>query len=154
MDKLKKVVIFFGAIAILYFVSNFLIAVIINSTYKPMESIESDDSNLEIIQAESTLINGRIKGIVKNSEAEFLKLQLFSERDNNLGTRYIEIPESSDNNARPVEVYYKVRDSKKYKVELTNEKGPDEDLNISLLPKDVSFGEVFWGVALILCIIG
>ena len=158
MDKLKKVVIFFGAIAIFYFVSNFLSEVVINSTYKPIERLD-DNENIEIVQAEATLINGRIKAFVKDSSAKYLKLQLFSERDNNIGTRYIEIPEASGNSDsetdseavnRPVNIYYKIDNVKKYKVEAVSEKGPDENLNISLLPSDISRGDIILGVLILL----
>ena len=152
MDKLKKVVIFFGAIAIFYFVSNFLIEVVINSTYKPIERLD-DNENIEIVQAEATLINGRIKAFVKDSSAKYVKLQLFSERDNNIGTRYVEIPEASDNSDstnRPVNIYYKIDNVKKYKVEAVSEKGLDENLNISLLPSDISRGDIILGVLILL----
>ena len=152
MDKLKKVVIFFGAIAIFYFVSNFLSEVAINSTYKSIERLD-DNENIEIVQAEATLINGRIKAFVKDSSAKYLKLQLFSERDNNIGTRYIEIPEASENSDstnRPVNIYYKIDNVKKYKVEAVSEKGPDENLNISLLPSDISRGDIILGVLILL----
>ena len=153
MNKLKKVVIFFGAIAIFYFVSNFIANVLINSTYKPIERLD-DNQNIEVIQAEATLINGRIKAIVKDSSAKYMKLQLFSERDNDLGIRYIEIPEASENDMRPVDVYYKIDNVKQYKVDLTQEKGPDENLNISLFPSDISRGDILIGVLITLILIG
>ena len=55
MGKVKKVIIFFGTIAIFYFVSNFLIEVIINSTYKPIERLD-DNENIEVIKYKDVLI--------------------------------------------------------------------------------------------------
>ena len=75
-------------------VSNFLIEVGINSSYKDM--IRRDQTaQVEISQAQSTLVNGRITGTIKTDGQEkltgkYVKITLYSTRGNELGKRYIE----------------------------------------------------------------
>ncbi len=136
--------------------SDLLIKVGINSTYKPIERLDNTEQ-IQIIQAEATLINGRIKGIITNSEQnnlsnKYVKLELFSDHDNEIGIRYISIGELSTDGTKPLELYFKVRGIKSYKLSIADEKGPEEGLEINLLPKDLTTAELFWGVLIILMI--
>ena len=57
-----------------FFFSNFIISVGLNSSYKKMST--TSDTNLtrevEITEAESTLVNGKIKGKIKYDEEQML----------------------------------------------------------------------------------
>ena len=156
MKRLKTFLIYGLLILGFWILSDILIKVGINSTYKPIERID-ETGQIEVYQAEATLINGRIKGIIKNSAEnnvsnKYIKLELFSDLNNEIGTRYIEINELEQNNVKPLELYFKIRDVKYYKLSIVNEKGPDEDLELKLLPKDLTTAELFWGVLIVLMI--
>ena len=71
---------------ILFFVlSEFLINVGLNSSYKDMKRLD-DTKEVEIVEAESTLVNGKIKGTIKNSEQDYLtgkyvQIEFYSKRN-------------------------------------------------------------------------
>ncbi len=151
MGTLLKYVLWIVAFWIL---SDFLINVGINSTYKPIDCINKD-SQIEVYQAEATLVGGRVKGVIHNTEQndisnKFIKLQLFSSRDVELGTRYIEIGNVEPNGISPIELYYKIDNVKYYTMEIVDEKENIEDESIELLPHAMSKAEVIWGVILTL----
>ena len=154
MKRLKTFLIYGLLIAGFWILSDFLISVGINSTYKSIERID-DTAQIDVYQAEATLINGRIKGVIKNSDdsnisQKYVKLELYSKRDVEIGTRYIEIGELQDGEVKPFELYFKIDNIKYYKLGIVDEKGPDEELEI--LPKDLTKGEILWGVLIALMI--
>ena len=156
MKRLKTFLIYALLILGFWILSDILIKVGINSTYKPIERIDKTEQ-IEVFQAEATLINGRIKGVIKNSAEnnvsnKYVKLELYSDLNNEIGTRYIEINELEQNNIKPIELYFKIRNVKYYKLSIVNEKGPEENLEIKLLPKDLTAVELFWGVLIVLMI--
>ena len=96
-----------------------------------------------------------MKGIIKNSAEnnvsnKYVKLELYSDLNNEIGTRYIPINELEQNNVKPLELYFKVKHVRYYKLSIVDEKGPDEGLDIDILPKDLTKGEILWGVLIVL----
>ena len=81
---------------ILFFIfSEVLINIGLNSSYKNMQS-KNNIEQVTITQAQATLVNGRIKGTIKNTGKEnlngkYLKINIYSERDVLLGSKYCEI---------------------------------------------------------------
>lgn len=152
MDKMKKYILYIVLILGFALFSNFLIAVGINSNYKPMERKEDSISQVNIYQAESTKVNGRIRGIINNKDnkiqEKYVKLDLYSSRDVNMGSNYIEIDQEKEE--IPFEVFFKLNNVSYYKVSLVNEKDPQGE--IELLPKDLSKKDIVMAtlVALIL----
>ena len=67
MDKLKKYFIYILLLVGFFILSNFLINVGLNSTYKKITRKEDNLSQVVIYQEEATFVNGRIKGIVSNT---------------------------------------------------------------------------------------
>ena len=158
MKRMKTFLIYALLLIGFWLFSNLLINVGINSTYKPIERLD-DLNQIEVYQAEATLINGRIKGLIKNNAQndisnKYIKLELFSERNVEIGTRYIEIGELEQNSTKPLEIYFKINHVKYYKLDIVDEKGPEESLDIKLLPGDLTTGELFWGVLIVLMIMG
>ena len=154
MKRLKTFLIYGLLILGFWILSDILIKVGINSTYKPIERIDKTEQ-IEVYQAEATLINGRLKGVIKNSAEnnvsnKYVKLQLYSDLNNEIGTRYIAINELEQNNVKPLELYFKVKHVRYYKLSIVDEKGPDEGLDIDILPKDLTTGEILWGVLIVL----
>ena len=153
MSRLKTFLIYALCIIGFWILSDFLINVGINSTYKPMQAESTDkDSKIEIYQAESTLISGKILGVVHNPDPsqKFLKLQLFTDRDVEVGTKYVELGQPSEDGTVPIDLNFKTANVTHYKTELVSEKGEDTGADIKLLPKELSSAELFWGVLIIL----
>ena len=70
-----------------FFFSNFIISVGLNSSYKKMSSTSNVNTprGVEITEAESTLVNGKIKGKIKydeeqDIEGKYLRMDFLSKR--------------------------------------------------------------------------
>ena len=106
--------------------------------------------NLEqvnVYQAQATKINGRIKGsIYNNTESQilndYLRIDLYSERDVFLGSRYVDISALRDNETRNFEVYFKMQDVDYYEMNFTDEKVEGE---LPEMLQDLTKEEVIWG---------
>lgn len=144
MDKMKKYLIYIILLILLALLTEFLIAVGLNSTYKQMENNSSSNlSQVEIYQSESTKVNGRIRGIIKNDEEnpikeKYLKFDFFSDRGVNMGSKYVEIDKTKT--SQPFEAFFKLNNVSNYKMSFVNEKDPVGE--IEFIPKDLNRTEV------------
>ena len=126
MDRMKT---FFkyALWGILFFIfSEIIINVGLNSSYKNMEC-KNNIEQVNIEQAQSTLINGRIKGTIANKEdsdisGKYLKIDLYSDNGNLLATEYEEIGNLRTNEVKSFETYFKMQDVKQYEVNIVDEK--------------------------------
>ncbi len=132
---------------ILFFIfSEVLINIGLNSSYKNMQS-KNNIEQVTITQAQATLVNGRIKGTIKNTGKEnlngkYLKINIYSERDVLLGSKYCEIVNLTNDQSQDFAIYFKTQYAKYYELEIVNEK-KEEDLNIEFLPKDLNTPEIW-----------
>ncbi|MFR1441049.1 MAG: hypothetical protein ACLURX_02840 [Clostridia bacterium] len=151
MDKLKKYFIYILLLVGFFILSNFLINVGLNSTYKKITRKEDNLSQVVIYQEEATFVNGRIKGIVSNTSTindKYIKFDFYSERNVKLGSKYIEVDKTKGN--MPIEIYFKLRDVSYYTIATVNEK--DKSGEIDLIPKDLTKPEVLVGTAIAMLI--
>ncbi len=151
MDKLKKYFIYILLLVGFFILSNFLINVGLNSTYKKITRKEDNLSQVVIYQEEATFVNGRIKGIVSNTSTindKYIKFDFYSERNVKLGSKYIEIDKAKVD--MPIEIYFKLRDVSYYTITTVNEK--DKAGEIDLIPKDLTKPEVLVGTAIAMLI--
>lgn len=153
MDKMKNYLIYIVLLILFALLTEFLIAVGLNSTYKQMESNSNDISQVEIYQEEATKVNGRIRGIIKNDkenpiEEKYLKFDFFSERGVNMGSKYIEIDKSKTH--QPFEAFFKLNNVSNYKMAFVNEK--DEAGEIELISKDLTKPEIIMGAIITMLI--
>ena len=145
MDKVKKYIIYVVLLVLFALFTEFLIAVGLNSNYNTIQSASNLPENVIIYQSEATKVNGRIRGVVKNDEnnpieGNYLKFDFFSERDVNLGSKYIELDKSKTE--IPFEAFFKLNNVSYYKAAFVNEK---ESLGeIEFIPKDFSKTDIFW----------
>ena len=147
MDKMKKYFLYILMIVGFALLSNFLIAVALNSNYKDMKRDQDDVTQAVIYQADATKVNGRIRGMlnnVKSIEQKYLKVELFTDRNISMGKKYVEIDRT--NEEMPIEILFKLNNVTHYKVSLVNEKEPVEEIKI--LPKELTKGEIVLGTAL------
>ena len=138
------------AIIIFFFFSNFLIYMSLETTY---QNIGRKDNlqQVTIYQAQATKVNGRIKGTIYNDANNkitdrYLKIDLYSERGNLLGTKYIDLLGIRENETRNLEVYFKIQDVDYYEISFTEEKQEQEEL--PEMVKDLTKEQVVWGTFL------
>ncbi len=142
MDTLKKFLIYILILVGIFVLSDFLINVGLNSTYKDIDRVDNN-SAVTIYQADATYVNGRIRGLINNTETisdKYLKIELYTKRDVLVGNYYLEIQHDAVNNTQAIEVLFKATDVSYYKVVTTNEKDGNSELEI--LPKEWTQGEV------------
>ena len=114
-------------LVLFWILSDILIYYGINSTYKAITPKWEQTNQISVNNAEATRVNGRINGIVTNSEdnnlsGKYLKVDLYSERGNLLGTNYLEIGNLDANKTKDFETYYKIQDVKSYNISVVDEK--------------------------------
>ncbi len=142
MNTLKKFLIYILIIAGIFVLSDFLINIGLNSTYKDIDRVDNN-SAVTIYQADATYVNGRIRGLINNTESisdKYLKIELYTRRNVLVGSYYVEIQHNTANNAQAIELLFKATDVSYYQVTTTNEKDGSSELEV--LPKEWSRGEV------------
>ena len=124
MGTMKTFVKYAIWIILFWIFSDILIYAGINSTYKDIKSKGEIPNGIEVVQVQATTVNGRIKLKVNNSlSGKFLKVDLYSSRDNILGTQYIEIGNVSENQTKEIETYFKISEVKSYQISVVDEPG-------------------------------
>ena len=129
MSTVKSFIKYAIWIIVFWVVSDFLINVGINTTYKTMQNIGDIPTGMQIQEMKSTAVNGKI-GIIVNStklSGKFLKIDLYSSQNNLLGTQYLDIGEIKENESKNINTYFKISDVKKYKISITDEKGESSE---------------------------
>ena len=140
MDRVKTLFKYALWLVLFIIFSNFLINVGLNSTYKSIERKDNVEQ-VNIYQAEATLVNGRIRGLIKNTNGElsekYVKIDFYSKRDVLLGSNYVQIGNEEE---QSLEVLFKQDDVKSYEISIVAQKEPGEE--ISIIPKDLTTSEI------------
>lgn len=148
MDRMKSFFKYAIWIILFFIFSEIIINIGLNSSYKDLKS-RNEIEQVNIEQAQTTLVNGRISGTVKNTgskdlNGKYLKIDIYSERGVHLGTKYFEINNLDRNETQNFELYYKAHYAKSYKVSIVEEKQEEElDKEIEFLSKDLSRPEIW-----------
>lgn len=151
MSRIKTLILYVIGIVAFYIFSQLIINISLESTYQKLE--RKDNLNQVIInQAEATIVNGRIKGIITNPEgnkinANYLKFDFYSERDVLKGTKYIDISDIGIDETREIEMHFKLEDVNYYNISATNDK---QEKEIELLPKDLTQPEIVLATIIVL----
>ena len=130
MEKMTKFLLYVILIGACFVFSNFLIEIGINTTYQDIEG-KNNVEQIDITNAEATLVNGRISGKLNTEMTEelyfkYIKIDIYSPRDVLLGTKYLQAKELVSNN-NSFETYFKLQDADRYEVSLVDEKGTAEN---------------------------
>ena len=140
MDRVKTLFKYALWLVLFIIFSEFLINVGLNSTYKSIERKDNVEQ-VNIYQAEATLVNGRIRGLIKNTNGElsgkYVKIDFYSERDVLLGSNYVQIGNEEE---QSLEVLFKQDDVKSYEISIVDQKEPGEE--ISIIPEDLTTSEI------------
>ena len=154
MERVKTLLMYASWVILFIIFSDFLINVGLNTTYKPIER-KDNVSQVNVYQAEATLVNGRIRGLITNSQPEdlsgkYLEFDFYSKRDVFLGRKFIDINQLQENETQNFEILFKLKDVNYYTVSVLDEK-PDEE-EIEILPEGWTTSEVVIATALTLLI--
>ena len=149
MDRMKTLLKYVLWVILFFIFSNIMINFSLETTY---QNIGRKD-NLEqvnVYQAQATKINGRIKGTIYNNAENkitnnYLRIDLYSERNVFLGSKYVDVTSMRDDETRNFEVYFKVQDVDYYEMNFTDEKVEGE---LPEMLKDLTKEEVVWGTFL------
>lgn len=147
MSTPQKIITWIAILVGVFILSDFLIYVGLNSTYKDITR-EDNNSQIVVYQADATYVNGRIRGIIKNTsdiKDKYLKIELYSKRDVLLGKSYIEIKDT-DSETQPFELLFRAKDVASYQIETVKEKEPGTELEI--IPKEWTKPEIMLATAL------
>ena len=129
MDTVKTFVKYIIWIILFWILSDFLINVGLKTTYKDMQKIGQIPSGIQVKEIKSTAVNGKINLIVNSTSlsGKFIKVDLYSSKDNLLGTQYLDIGEIKENQTKEIDTYFKISDVKKYEISVTDEKGESSE---------------------------
>lgn len=129
MDRLKTFAKYAIWLILFWILSDILIYVGINSTYKDMAQRGEIPSGIEVVQMEATSVNGRMK-VKANDVAlsgKYLKVDLYSSTGVSLGTQYIELGEIKENESKEFETYFKISEVKSYEITIVDEVGQNTE---------------------------
>jgi len=123
MDTMKRFAKYAIFLILFWILSDILIYVGINSTYKTIRQRGEIPNGIEVVQMQATKVNGRTKIKINdtNLNGKFLKIDLYSDTGVNLGTKYIEIGNLNENNE--IEIYFKIAEVDSYEIAVVEEKG-------------------------------
>ena len=148
MDRMKTFLKYAMWIILFFIFSEIMININLEATYKDIGRKDNIEQ-VTVYQADATKINGRIKGTIDNEnntiQNKYLRIDLYSERDNFLGSKYIDVSNMREDETRNFEVYFKVQDVEYYEIKFTDEK---EEGELPEMLKDLTKNEIRWGIFL------
>ena len=144
MKRVKTLFMYALWVVLFIIFSDFLINVGLNSSYRPIER-RDNVSQVNVYQAEATLVNGRIRGLITNSETDnisnkYLEFDFYSKRDVYLGKKIIDINELQVGETQNFEILFKLEDVDYYTVSVLDERPEGEEIEI--LPEGWTTGEI------------
>lgn len=145
MDRMKTFFKYALWLILFIILSEVLINVGLNSTYKKIER-QDNVSQVNVYQAEATLVNGRIRGLITNSQEQnlsgkFLEIEFYSKRDVLLGRKYIQIEQLEQKGTQSFETLFKLKEVAKYKIDIVEQKKDGGE--IDLLPEELTKPEIW-----------
>jgi len=125
MNTMKKFGKYLIWLILFWILSDILIYLGINSTYKNIEHRGKIPNGIEIVQMQATSINGRTKIKVndRSLSGKFIKIDLYSSTGVNLATQYLEIGEIKENENKEIETYFRISEVKSYEISIVDELG-------------------------------
>ena len=144
MSRLKTFLKYVIWIVVFAVLSELLINASLKSSYADITRTDTT-AQVEITQAQATLVNGKIKGTIKDDRKDsltgkYVEIKLYSSRDNEVGKRYIQIQTTDVNQTQDFNFYFEKNDVKSYEISIVNEK---EEGELEIFPKEMSRAEIF-----------
>ena len=149
MDRMKTLLKYVLWVILFFIFSNIMINLTLETTYQNIGRKDNLEQ-INVYQAQATKINGRIKGTIYNNAENkitnnYLRIDLYSERNVFLGSKYIDVASIRDDETRNFEVYFRVQDVEYYEMNFTDEKVEGE---LPEMLQDLTREEVIWGTFL------
>lgn len=145
MDRVKTFAKYAMWIILFWILSDILIYFGINSTYKDISQKSEISNQIIVDNAEATKVNGRIKGTITNNEennisGKYLKVNLYADSGNLLGTNFLEIGNLETNQTKEFETYFKIQDVKSYDIGIVDEKVEEDMVGVFTNEEITRFG--------------
>ena len=158
MDRVKTLFKYALWIILFWILSDILIYFGINSTYKDIEKRNEISNQITVNAAEATTVNGRILGTVTNNEDndisdKYLKVDIYSESGNLLGTNFLEIGNLGTVETKSFETYFKIQNVKSYEINIVDEKTVETARNEGIIGNELFMTENISDVALLTLIL-
>jgi hypothetical protein len=132
MQRMKTFAIYALCVILFFIFSNVMINVALKAQYNPIDTYKTEPENIgiDIKEARATYVNGYVGGqLINRGDAiskTYIKIDLYTERDVYLGTKYIEIDNLEQNETRDFRIGFKYTNADYAKVSLVNEVSKDE----------------------------
>lgn len=144
MSTIKSFLKYALLIIVFAILSELLISASLQSSYKNIKR-KDNTSQVTISQAQATLVNGKIKGTIvddrkDNLTGKYVKITLYSKRDNEVGKKYVPIETTDVNKTQDFSLYFEKQDVTSYDISIVNEKEGGE---LELIPKEMTKGQIF-----------
>lgn len=127
MDRLKQLAkyVLWGILLMIF--TRVIIFVGLNIGYDPIQNNGDVPSQITILKAEATGVNGRIYGKVSNSETydvngSYIKVNIYDEDLELSGTKYIEIVDVEYDNHKLFELHFQANQIEYYDIDIVEEK--------------------------------
>lgn len=144
MSTIKSFLKYALIIIVFAILSELLISASLQSSYKDIKR-KDNISQVTISQAQATLVNGKIKGTIvddrkDNLTGKYVKITLYSKRDNEVGKKYVPIETTDVNKTQDFSLYFEKQDVTSYDISIVNEKEGGE---LELIPKEMTKAQIF-----------
>ena len=128
MSRMKTFFIYLLLFVGLYVVSNLLIDAYIKTSYYKIETYDIDvkEANITIITAKASKDDGHIEGKIVNNTNEkvtnkYMKVELFSNNNVNLGTEYVKIDELNPGDLKNFKIDFTCDNVTSFKITFVSE---------------------------------
>ena len=123
MDRLKTLRKYFIWLIAFYLFAMIISYIGLNSRYSKIENFGEIPGNVKIDLAQATLVNGRIFGKITSTESEnlngkYLKVDIFSQSNDLIGTKYLKLDNLRVNEPNKFAVYFSAKNIKKYSIDI------------------------------------
>ncbi len=144
MSTIKSFLKYALLIIVFAILSELLISASLQSSYKDIER-KDNTSQVTISQAQATLVNGKIKGTIvddrkDNLTGKYVKITLYSKRDNEVGKKYVPIETTDVNKTQDFSLYFEKQDVTSYDISIVNEKEGGE---LEFIPEEMTRAQIF-----------
>ena len=106
-----------------YFFSMLITYIGLNARYNNIENVGELPGNVKVAFAQATSVNGRILGEITSNESnnlngKYLKVDIFSKRDELIGTKYLKLDNLNQDKSNKFAVYFSAQNVKKYTLDI------------------------------------
>lgn len=135
MERMKTLFIYFLIFVGIYVVSQLLINAYIKTSYYKIDSYEISDDQLTVTidraGTRASKDDGYIQGKISNnsdlkSDVKYMKVELYSEKNVNLGEEYVKIEEMNPNDVKDFKVRFTCDYVKNFKISFLTQEQMDE----------------------------